>query len=185
MKSPKHLLLTFFVLLSFSITSKAQFSNRTFKPFKIVASMGYVRPLDIPYQYALDFQLEPKYAFTDNFWLGLRLETAVLVQRSLLGDDYQAVALFSILPTFDYSYVINEEFRPFVGIGAGTYTSQLYYDGSEKAGDNKAVTKIGFCPRIGLDYKHFTISVEHNFVSGGVSYTAIKAGFCMGGGTVD
>lgn len=185
MKSPNHLLFTFFVLLSFSITSKAQFSNRTFKPFKIVASMGYVRPLDIPYQYALDFQLEPKYAFTDNFWLGLRLETAVLVQRSLLGDDYQAVALFSILPTFDYSYVINEEFRLFVGIGAGTYTSQLYYDGSEKAGDNKAVTKIGFCPRIGLDYKHFTISVEHNFVSGGVSYTAIKAGFCMGGGTVD
>jgi opacity protein-like surface antigen len=183
MKYPKHILLSFFCLLSFS--SFAQFSNRTFKPFKIVASMGYVRPLDIPYKYALDFQLEPKYAFTDNFWLGLRLETAVLVQRSLFGDDYQAIALFSILPSFDYSYVINEEFRPFVGIGAGTYTSQLYYDGAEKVGGDKAETNIGFCPRIGLDYKHFTITFEHNFVKGGISYSAIKAGFCIGGGTVD
>jgi len=174
-----------FLFLLFCFSSFAQFGDRTFKPFKIVASMGYVRPLDIPYQYALDFQLEPKYAFTDNFWLGLRLETAVLVQKSLLADDYQAIALFSILPTFDYSYVINEEFRPFIGIGAGTYTSQLYYDGSEKAGDNKAITKLGFCPRIGLDYKHFTLSFEHNFVPDGISYSAIKAGFCMGGGTVD
>jgi opacity protein-like surface antigen len=183
MKTPRILLLSALLLLSGM--ANAQFGNRTFKPFKIVASMGYVRPLDIPYQYALDFQLEPKYAFTDNFWLGLRLETAILVQKSLLGDDYQAIALFSILPSFDYSYVINEEFRPFVGIGAGTYTSLLYYDGSETAGDNKVVTKTGFCPRIGLDYKHFTITFEHNFVKGGISYSAIKAGFCIGGGTVD
>ena len=183
MKYPKHFFLSFFILLSF--TCSAQFNNRTFKPFKIVASMGYVRPVGDSAQYALDFLLEPKYAFTDNFWLGLRFETAVLVQRSLLGDDYQAIALFSIVPSFDYSYVINEEFRPFVGLGAGTYTSQLYYDGSETAGDNKAVTKIGFCPRIGLDYKHFTLSFEHNFVNDGISYSAIKAGFCIGGGTVD
>jgi hypothetical protein len=171
-----------FALLSFS--ASAQYEERIFKPFKVVASMGYVRPQKLPYDYALDFQLEPKYALSDYFWVGIRFESCIVVQKALLGDDYKAVGLFSILPSLDYSYVVNDEFRPFVGFGVGTYTSKLYYDGSETAGDNPAVTRIGFCPRIGFEYKSFNLSLEHNFVGNGVSYSAIKAGFCMGGGTI-
>ncbi len=144
--------------------------------------MGYVQPQQIPYQYALDFVLEPKIGFTDYLWLGIRLESAILVQKSILADDYQAVAIYSILPSLDYSIVIDETIRPFLGFGAGSYTSQLYYDGAEATGDNKAITKYGFCPRIGMEYKNFCISFEHNFVEQGIDYSAIKAGFTIGGG---
>jgi len=156
--------------------------DRIFKPFKVVASLGYAIPKDYKFQYPLDFQLEPKYGFNDNFWLGLRLETAIFVRRHLLEDDYQGLAIFSILPTLDYSLVVNSNFRPFIGVGFGTYTYRNFSDGYEVDHVQNMITKTGFCPRIGFEYKTFNLSFEHNFVNGGIQYSAIKAGFTMGGG---
>ena len=182
----KKIYLTLLLLLFTGSFGFAQFGSRVFKPFKVMASMGYVFPRNVTHEYPLNFQLEPKYAFNDALWIGLRLETTLLVQRALLGDDYKAQAIFAILPTFDYSFVVNDEFRPFVGVGFGSYTYKLYYDGSETDGLYPVTTKFGFCPRIGLEYKHFILSLEHNFLpKDGISFSAIKAGFTIGGGTVD
>ena len=153
-----------------------------FKPFKIIASLGYLIPKNIEYKYPLDFQLEPKFAISDNFWLGLRLESAIMVQRSIFEDDYKALGVFSIVPFFDYSLVASEKFRPFIGIGYGTYTSHLFFDGPDMTSASTSITKTGFCPRIGFEYKTYNISFEHNFVKGGVEYSAIKVGLTIGGG---
>jgi len=153
-----------------------------FKPFKIIASLGYLMPENIEIKYPLDYQLEPKFAINDNIWLGLRLETAIMVQRSIFADDYQALGIFSIVPFFDYSIVASEKFRPFLGFGFGTYTSRLFFDGPDVAADNFVITNTGFCPRIGFEYNTFNISVEHNFVKNGIEYSAVKAGFTIGGG---
>ena len=171
-----------FVLVNFPLMVKAD--DRIFKPFKIVTSMGYVVPKNLVHDYAFAFHMEPKYAFTDNFWLGIRLETALLVQKPILQDDYQAIAVFSILPFLDYSVVVSEKFRPFVGLGFGTYTYRLFYDGSEKDNAKFTETKMGFCPRIGFEINNFNLSFEHNFVNGGTQYSAIRAGFVMGGGLI-
>ena len=138
-----------------------------FKPFKIIASLGYLMPKNVDYKYPLDFQLEPKIALGDNFWIGLRLESAIMVQRSIFDDDYKALGVFSIVPFFDYSIVASKKFRPFIGIGFGTYTSHLFFDGPDVAVANPAITNTGFCPRIGFEYNTFNISEEHNFVNNG------------------
>jgi hypothetical protein len=169
-----------FVMLNFSLLVKAD--DRIFKPFKIVTSMAYVMPKNLVHDYAFAFHMEPKYAFTDNFWLGIRLETALMVQKPILQDDYQAIAVFSILPFLDYSLVVSEKFRPFVGLGFGTYTYRLFYDGPETDNAKFTETKMGFCPRIGFEINNFNLSFEHNFVNGGTQYSAIRAGFVMGGG---
>jgi len=159
--------------------------DRIFKPFKIATAMGYVFPKNIKSLYPLDFHFEPKYALSDNFWLGLRLNASILVQRPLLEDDYQALGMFSVVPFLDYSVVVSEKFRPFIGFGFGTYTYRQFYDGYEKDHTLDIKTTMGFCPRIGFEYKNFNLSYEHNFVPNGVSFSAIKAGYVIGGGLVE
>jgi hypothetical protein len=178
----KKLITAFGFLAILSISQTAIAGNGIFKPFKIIASLGYLMPKNVEYKYPLDFQLEPKVALSDNFWLGLRLESAIMVQRSIFEDDYKALGVFSIVPFFDYSIVASKKFRPFLGMGYGTYTSYLFFDGPDMAKTSTTLTKTGFCPRIGFEYKTFNISLEHNFVKGGVEYSAIKAGFTIGGG---
>jgi hypothetical protein len=171
--------------LALSQNARAQFSDRTFKPFKIIASMGFIKPKNLSQQYSFGFQMEPKYGLNDNFWVCTRFESALIVQKTLLSEDYMALAIFSILPGLDYSLVVNEHFRPFVGLAAGLYTTRQYYDGSETQGDNPFVSRFGFCPRIGFEYNRFCLSAETNLVRNGQNYTGIKAGFTLGGGTVD
>lgn len=177
--------LFFASLVLCSIQASAQFGTRKFKPFKIVTSLGYARPESIAREYALDFQAEPKYGINDYCWVTLRTEAVLFVQKTLLSDDYKALAVYAVTPGFDFSLPVNETFRPFVSFSAGWYTSKMYYDGSEAVADNPFRTHFGFCPRIGFDYKNFTISAEQNFVGHGLNYFAVKAGFCLWGGTVD
>ena len=135
------------------------------------------------HEYALDFQAEPKYGINDYVWLNLRTEAVLIVQKSLLSDDYQALAVYAVTPGIDFSWPVNDVFRPFIGISSGWYTSKLYYDGSDAASDNPFRTYFGFCPRIGIDYHNFTLSLEKNFIGQGLDYFALKAGFCLWGGT--
>ncbi len=173
------------LVLLLGTSATAQFSDRTFKPFKVIASMGFLKPKNLNQEYSIGFQLEPKYGIDDNFWICSRFESALMVQKTLLNEDYKALAVFSILPGLDYSFVVNEHFRPFAGIAAGIYATRSYYDGSETEGDNPFVSRFGFCPRIGFEYNRFCLSVETNLVRNGQNYTGLKAGFTMGGGTVD
>lgn len=163
----------------------AQANERIFKPFRVDVAAAYVRTAKIPNRYVLDFSLEPKYGITDAIWVGLRLEAAAVIQNSpQLADDYQALGIFSAVPTIDYSFIVNEEFRPFVGFGIGSYTFQQFYDGADSQ-DEKAYRKIGFCPRIGFDYRTFRLGLEYNSIANGGSYTAVKVGWCMGGGLTE
>lgn len=163
----------------------SQANERIFRPFRVDAAAAYVQTAKIPNRYVLDFSLEPKYGITDAIWVGLRLEAAVLIQNSpKLDDDYQALGIFSAMPTVDYSIVVNEEFRPFLGFGIGSYTFQRFYDGADSQDEN-AHREIGFCPRIGFDYRTFRLGLEYNSIPNGGSYTALKVGWCMGGGLTD
>lgn len=169
----------------YSISSQAQFNTRTFKPAKGIASMGWVVNDKIAHEYVLSFQLEPKYGPKDWLWFGLRLGADVLVQRTLLADDYQAVGIFSIVPTVDFSWVISEKVRPFVGFGAGNFTTRKFYDGFEADPGNAYKSYMGLSPRVGIELKNFVLSVERNMLPHQLSYTCIRAGFTLGGGTVD
>lgn len=164
----------------------AQQEDRIFKSFRVDAAMSYVKPERLANRYAFGFSLEPRYGITDNFWAGLRLESAILIQSTpQYNDDYQALGIFSALPTFDYSYVANERFRPFIGIGAGPYFYRQFYDGIDAKEEEKTIRTFGFCPRIGFDYNTFRLSLEYNRLPQNGTYTAIKMGWSMGGGLRD
>jgi hypothetical protein len=168
-----------------SFISKAQFERRKFKPFKTIASMGWAKPENLVYKYPLNFSLEPKYGPTDWLWFGLRGESTLFIQESLLQDDYKAFGVFSVVPHVELSWPINDEFRPFIGFGYGLYASRLYFDGYEEAIDNQFVNRYGFSPRIGFEWQRSTVALEYNLVKNGLNYLAFKIGYCMWGGTVD
>jgi hypothetical protein len=181
----KKLFALLLVGLSFTSVSKAQFEDRTFRPFKMVFSSGYVRPINLDHKYALNFSIEPKVGPLDWLWIGLRAETSLFVQQSLMEDDYKALVVYALVPHVDFSWPINETFRPFVGLGSGLYASRLYFDGYEQAVDNGLNSHFGFSTRIGFELQRSTFAFEHNFVNKGINYFTIKLGYCIGGGTVN
>lgn len=97
----------------------------TFKPFKVDIALGYALPSGSGSKAGLLVAVEPKYALNDNLTLGLRMETAVTAQGSVVNDELkegEVKASGSYLATADYYFNTNR-FRPFVGGGAGLYTN--------------------------------------------------------------
>lgn len=97
--------------------------------------------------------LEPAYRVRDNIAVGLRLEA-----EAYPGDPVPVV-LASVTINGQY-YFSDEKFRPFVGAGLGIFASK----------ENKSYTQnIGFYPRLGFDWGHFTLALEFNLLPGASS----------------
>jgi outer membrane protein W len=88
------------------------------------------------------------------------------------------------------SYTLNgqyffstNDFRPFVGVGVGMFSLAAAKIEASSGGSSgtaaSAETKFGFYPRLGFDYKHFTINLDYNFIP------ATEATVSTGTGTVD
>ena len=172
----KNLLLAFALMVQIPAISQ---TDRLFRPFRLEAGMGYVKTEIAENKYALNFSLEPKYGITDAIWVGLRTEAAVMVMPTTYNDDFRAVGIFSVMPTVDYSFVVTEDFRPFVGLGAGLYMFQDYYDG-EDSESAPLIRKAGVCPRIGFEYKRLRVAMEFNRAQDGASYTSFKMSLPFG-----
>jgi len=171
-------------LLGLIISNQSFAGDRVYKAFKVDVSAGYVFssyvfPSGPKQKAALVISIEPKYGITDNIWLGLRLEGAVVAYQI---DPFVGLGISSQLLTGDYSYMVNKDFRPFAGLGVGNYSYFAIYKNSDIDESNKTISKIGFCPRIGFEYQHFRMSFEYNAVSEVASYSAIKIGAVIGGG---
>jgi hypothetical protein len=174
----KSILLVLFLLNQMPIMAQ---QDRLYNPFKIETAIGLVKTNLAENKFAIDFSLEPKYAISDAFWLGLRLETAILIQPIPSDDDFKAFGVFSVLPTLDFSFLPGRTIRPFLGIGAGIYTLKNLYDG-EEASETQAINKLGFCPRLGFEFQRFRMGLEFNVIGGRDNYTTVKMGWSMGGG---
>lgn len=114
--------------------------------------------------------LEPSFRFNDKITIGLRMEG--------MGEKRIRECYSLTLNTQSYvnkQTLLGEDFRFFIGIGAGAYfglhdsppmSIQLangqyvegYVDGETSA------ARGGFYPRIGIDYKHFSICIDYNLV---------------------
>ncbi|QDK79539.1 outer membrane beta-barrel protein [Spirosoma sp. KCTC 42546] len=173
-----------------------------FKPFKVNVSLGFAKPLGVGASGGVLFAIEPKYGLSDNFDLGLRLETA-LVARSIVSNGNSVTgdigAFGSYLITGNYLFGTGNT-RPFLGAGLGVYRvasggTVTVVDGqSPQQVSLVAETKFGGMIRAGLKTGHFVIGVEYNAVpttSNKLSsttidsknaYLGIKLGFDIGGG---
>ncbi|MDB5280732.1 MAG: hypothetical protein JWR61_5687 [Ferruginibacter sp.] len=176
----------------------------SFKPFKVDLSVGYAIPAGgTGSKGGALFAIEPKYAVMPQLSLGLRLEIAATVSGTNLTNvdantTASVKAAASYLATGDF-YFNNNDFRPFLGAGAGLYQTA----GAEVTQTTTDVTvasstKFGGMVRGGFEYKHFRLGLEYNFIgktivppTSGTSnngyeikngYAGIKMGFCIGGG---
>src|SRR5205085_2915635 len=137
--------------------------------------------------------LEPAYRVSDQIQIGLRMEAAVVARG--FADETSAEMKVAGLGSYTLNgqyYFNNNSFRPFVGAGVGLFnlaSADVTVDvggGTTETVETKAESKIGFYPRVGFDYNHFTLSVDYNIVpeTDGIknSYIGIRLGGFFGGG---
>ena len=197
----KRILLVAFVLGALSANAQ------DYKPFKVNLSIGYAKALGQGLSGGFLFGVEPKYGLSDNFDLGLRLETAAIARGvTVTGTSpYQtftgkASGFSSGLLTANY-LIGTGGIRPFVGLGAGIFSLGESDTFSVTQGQNPpeniqitSSTHFGGMVRAGIKAGHFVASVEYNAIPTTTvklsnttidsknAYLGIKVGFDIGGG---
>lgn len=188
-------LLCFVLLTAWGAVAVSQEAPaRVFKPFKVELSTGYAIPSGSGSKGGILLSLEPRFAASNQFTLGLRLETA-MTARAMEGADGSFVTgdvkgMGSYMATGDY-FFNTKSFRPFVGAGMGlvSVAATSFEEGTEFNDPSLEIgykTGFGFVPRIGFEYGHFKTGLEYNVMgktgSMNNNYMSIKAGFFFGGG---
>src|SRR5258708_26386375 len=110
----KTLLFSLFLLGIF--VAHAQNNDRVFNPWKVDLSRGGAIPQGQGSKGGALFVLEPKYAVVDQFWVGLRIEAAVMARSLVYSDGSSSStsvsASASYVVTGDF-YFTTTNFRPF------------------------------------------------------------------------
>lgn len=119
--------------------------------------------------------IEPTYDLTDVVTVGLRAEWLIFAKFGLDdGKSYERIFRGSYTLIGKY-YLGTGKTRVFVGAGLGLYAlSPVRYNKPGEKNPNlfsggtsltAAETKVGFCPRIGIDFfDRFSLSVDYNFI---------------------
>ncbi|HTR28280.1 MAG TPA: hypothetical protein VMH27_03360 [Puia sp.] len=168
-------------------------STRKFKVFKVDISGGYAIPQGSSASSAGNsfsggalFAIEPKFAVVDPLAIGIRVEAAVtahLYHGSTNSSNSTAKANLSYILTMDY-YFTNNRFRPFIGGGAGIYSTAEVDSTTTSNGIGSVpyTSQFGGMVRAGFEFGHLRIAAEYNFVANDASYIGLKLGVCIGGG---
>ena len=181
-------LLSLFLQAAFAQTGTP--SARLFKPFKVDISAGYASPQNSAPGASFSggglFAIEPKWAVIDPLAIGLRVEAAITAHLYDIGsnpDNSSGNANLSYIATLDY-YFTNTKFRPFIGAGAGIYTTAALDSNSvnSDASSIPGTSQFGSMIRAGFELGHLRLAAEYNFVANNASYLGLKLGLCIGGG---
>jgi hypothetical protein len=151
------------VLLA-AVAVKAQ----DFKKFRVGVGAGYAMPGGEGSGGGLVFDIEPGYRINDKILANLRYEAAAIIR----GTADATSASFDIAGIGSYTlngqyYLMDGNFRPYVGLGFGMYKiAAASVDANSGGGgvSESAGSKFGFYPRIGFDAGHFTINLDYNIV---------------------
>ncbi|HEV3413194.1 MAG TPA: hypothetical protein VG101_11980 [Puia sp.] len=83
----------------------------------------------------------------------------------------------------DY-YFTNGGFRPFIGAGAGVYTTAAIDSSTSNSSISSipSASQFGYMARVGFEVGHLRVGAEYNFVASNASYLGLKIGVCIGGG---
>lgn len=192
----KRLFTVLFMAMAVSATAQE------FKPFKVNVSIGFAKPLASGVSGGVLFAVEPKYGLSDNFDIGLRLESAVVARgvvssgNTVTGD---VGAFGSYLLTGNYLFG-SSNVRPFLGLGAGLFavadggTVTIIEGQQPQQVTLTGQTKFGGMVRAGVKAGHFVLGVEYNAVpttsnrianttiDSKNAYLGVKVGFDIGGG---
>jgi hypothetical protein len=102
----------------------------------------------------------------DVIWLEIRLKLSVV---AYVKDTFCGLGISSQLLTRDLSFLVNDKFKPFAGLGFGS----SIYKNSDKNDNNKTRSVIGFCPRLRFEFGHFSMVYKFNLIKENVSNSPI------------
>ncbi len=154
----KKLILLLSVSLFFTFVANAQ----NFKPVKIGFSLGYTVPSDGGGGILADF--EPAYRINDQIAVGLRVEVATMI-RNIVGVSQANISANGSYTINGIYYLMNSDFRPYVGLGLGLYSlASFSLNSSTVTAAIGASNEFGFYPRVGVDIGHFNFNLDYNII---------------------
>ena len=108
--------------------------------------------------------VEASYRLNDNMLVGIRGETAYSIS-SIGSTRNHWIGSQSIFYQY-YFKSFQHRFRPFVGAGIGLYKPGISANASTGPIQDQTwstETQPGFFPRVGFDYRHFTLTLDSNW----------------------
>jgi len=198
----KKTLILFLLLLGVHFL-QAQNEDRVFKPWKFEVSLGAAIPQGTGNKAGVLLVVEPKYAVVDQFWIGLRLQTAIMARA--FQDGYGSTNVSgnaSYMLTGD-CYFTTGQLRPFIGAGAGLCRlASATVDNYGYTSPIASEIKFGGMVRVGFELGHFRMGLEYNLTGNSIyqytdnsgnpvtsisknSYIGIKIGAVIGGGRLE
>jgi outer membrane protein W len=168
-----------------------------FKKFRVGVGAGYAKAGGSGGGGGVMFAVEPGYRVTDALLVNLRWESAAVVRGTVddTGADFDVAGIGSYTLNGQYFFSTNN-FRPFAGVGFGMFNLAAVKveatSGGTAGSAASAETKFGVYPRIGFDFRHFTVCIDYNIIpntkavatSGTTTSTEFKnsyIGFRLGG----
>ena len=155
-----------------------------YKPFRVDLCLGVSMP------FGGLFLIEPKYAVVPALSIGLKLESAVLLNNFFESDksDINVQVLLSYFATADYHFLPTNNFRPFIGAGGGLYmigAAQATSYGTTVTAEQ--ANNFGAMVRAGFDVSHFRLAFVYNYAgndgfNNSANYFGINIGAYIGGG---
>lgn len=110
---------------------------------------------------------EPKYAFTEQLLVGLRIDGTALVGASVSDPQNVLATIRAVaagLLKAEYAFLPGDV-RPFVGLGGGWYTAVVLAGGSGGA-SALAGSGPGVMPQLGVDLGGFRIAAQYHYLFG-------------------
>lgn len=140
-----------------------------FKKFRVGVGAGYAKAGGQGGGGGVLFTVEPGYRVMDALLVNLRWESAAVIRGTVddTGADFDVAGIGSYTLNGQY-FLSNNNFRPFVGVGFGMFNLaavKVEANSSGSAGTAaSSETKFGVYPRLGFDFRHFTVNIDYNIV---------------------
>ncbi|MCF2447124.1 hypothetical protein L0657_24430 [Dyadobacter sp. CY345] len=140
---------------------------------------------------ALSISAEPSFRLSNYVALGLRGEYTIMKSYMSNIGRVKSDPIGSISATADVIKLWNNNFAPFIGLGAGAYflgtgvypvSTNPTQEGVENVKQNLG-TRFGISPRIGVNLMAFSVAVEIHLIDEKVwynrDYATLKIGYTL------
>jgi hypothetical protein len=184
--------------------------GQDFKKFRVVVGGGYAKGERDGINTGGIFYLEPSYRIHEQIIVGIRAECTIVNEKDLVNniyfDDFSSVNSLGISGQYYFKSNMHKR-KPFIGTAITRYGIPVSggsgsLNGLDYSESLTIDRRLGFSPRIGFDFGHFTICLEYNtgpvakktfvftengksqtiFAKANLNYFGFKAGIILGGG---
>jgi outer membrane protein X len=153
----------FVVLLAIPLVSNAQIF------FKMDAGLGGAFTFGELKSYGITAHVEPKVFILPSLSAGLRFEGDALFGGSVMDAETDlnvgVSSRAAVLLKGEY-YFSDNKTRPFIGLGAGSYTIANTSASSEGGASIGAGNHFGVAPELGVTFGNFRLSAMYHIVTG-------------------